>query len=65
MYKPPLWSTPKEVHEYNTTIERYNEVCGAISRYFEAGLNIDVKWIEEYNLLSTFIRNFKKLQYDI
>ena len=30
--------------------------CGAISRYYNEGLQIDTKWIEEYNELVTKLK---------
>ena len=44
---PPIGLIPKHIHDS----KRFNEVCGAISRYFNAGLKIPVEWIEEYNKL--------------
>jgi len=44
----------------NATELRYLDVCGAIKRYYEAGLKIPVEWIEEYNdliILKHFINN--------
>lgn len=45
--KPPIGLIPKRF----AIEDRYKEVCGAISRYYEAGLQIPVEWIEEYNEL--------------
>lgn len=47
--KPPLGLIPKNIYERNCIINRFNDVCGAITRYYEAGLRIKVEWIEEYN----------------
>lgn len=49
--KPPLGLMPKVIHERNTKIERLNAVCGAIARYYDAGMKIKIEWIEEYNEL--------------
>ena len=49
--KPPLGVMPKEIHEKSVRIDRFNDICRAITQYYEAGLKIDVKWIEEYNEL--------------
>ena len=49
--KPPLGIMPKAIHERNTKIERLNDVCGAIARYYVAGMKIKIEWIEEYNEL--------------
>lgn len=45
--RPPLGLMPKKFHD----VERFNEVCGAIARYYDAGLKINIEWIEEYNEL--------------
>jgi hypothetical protein len=45
--KPPLGLKPKKIFEY----QRYNEVCSAIARYYEANLKIPIDWIIEYNEL--------------
>jgi len=49
--KPPLGLMPKKFHEERVSIDRFNAVCGAISRYYGAGLPINIEWIEEYNEL--------------
>ena len=49
--KPPLGLIPKKFHNERVKVERFNEVCGAIARYYDAGLKINVEWIEEYNEL--------------
>ena len=50
--KPPIGLVPKFVRDK----ERYLEVCGAISRYYEEGLEIPIGWVEEYNELINKIR---------
>ena len=47
--KPPLGLIPKKYHEEKINAERFLEVCGAITRYYNAGLKINIEWIEEYN----------------
>ncbi|HRA18379.1 MAG TPA: hypothetical protein PLZ24_14660, partial [Flavobacteriales bacterium] len=47
--KPPIGLTPKRFYEERVRVERFNQVCGAISRYYNAGLKINIEWIEEYN----------------
>ena len=47
--KPPLGLIPKKFHDERVKVERFNEVCGAIARYYDAGLKINIEWIEEYN----------------
>ena len=49
--KPPLGLPPKHIWERNKRVDRLNEVRGAIARYYDAGLKINVEWIEEYNEL--------------
>lgn len=49
--KPPIGLTPKRFYEERVRVERFNQVCGAISRYYNAGLKINIEWIEEYNYL--------------
>lgn len=49
--KPPLGLMPKKFHDERVKVERFNEVCGAITRYYNAGLKINIEWIEEYNEL--------------
>ncbi len=49
--KPPLGLKPKWINQK----ERFNEVCGAISRYYEAGLKIPIEWVVEYNELVVII----------
>ena len=49
--KPPLGLTPKKFHDQRVKVERFNEVCGVIARHYDAGLKINIEWIEEYNEL--------------
>ena len=49
--KPPLGLIPKKFHDKRVKAERFNEVCGAIARYYDAGMKIDIEWIQEYNEL--------------
>ena len=49
--KPPLGLIPKKFHDKRVKVERLNEVCGAIARYYDAGMKINIEWIEEYNEL--------------
>lgn len=49
--RPPLGLIPKKFHDERVKIERFNEVCGAIARYYDAGMKINIEWIEEYNEL--------------
>lgn len=45
--KPPLGLKPQSINNS----ERLGEVRGAICRYYDAELEIPVKWVEEYNEL--------------
>jgi hypothetical protein len=49
--RPPLGLIPKKFYDERVKVERFNEVCGAIARYYDAGLKINIEWIEEYNEL--------------
>ena len=40
--KPPLGLIPKRIHDKNVKIERYNDVCSAIARYYHARLKINI-----------------------
>ena len=43
--KPPLGIMTKQVYDEI----RFEDLCGAISRYLTRGLEIPLEWIEEYN----------------
>ena len=45
--KPPIGLLPQSIFKK----DRFNDVCSAISRYYNAGYKIPVKWIDEYNSL--------------
>ena len=49
--RPPLGLIPKKFHDERVKAKRFNEVCGAIARYYDAGMKINIEWIEEYNEL--------------
>lgn len=51
----PLGLIPRKFHDERVKAERFNEVCGAIARYYDAGLKINIEWIEEYNELVEFV----------
>ena len=57
--KPPLGLIPKRFHDKNVKIERYNDVCSAIARYYHARLKINIEWIEEYNDLVDYLNHLK------
>lgn len=47
MTRPPLGLTPKRIRQE----QRFQEVCAAIARYYDAGKKIPIEWVEEYNEL--------------
>lgn len=49
--RPPIGLRPKDIYKTETTINRYYEVYGAIVRYLNDGLPVNISWIEEYNEL--------------
>jgi hypothetical protein len=53
--KPPLGLIPKRFYDQRVKVERFNEVCGAIARYYDARLKIKIEWIEEYNELVDYM----------
>ncbi len=58
--KPPLGLIPKMLHDDLVKVERFNEVCGAIARYYDARLKIKIEWIEEYNELVDYMNKSEK-----
>jgi hypothetical protein len=58
--KPPLGLIPKILHDDLVKVERFNEVCGAIARYYDARLKIKIEWIEEYNELVDYMNKAEK-----
>ena len=55
--KPPLGVTPRKIHDEKVKLARFDDLCGAISRYYNDGLKIPIEWIEEYNELIEGVRN--------
>ena len=53
--RPPLGVMPKDIYYERIRIDRFNDLCGAISRYYDAGMKINVDWIIEYNELVDYI----------
>ena len=49
--KPPIGLYPRKLFEERIIVERYNDVCSAISRYYDEGYRLPIHWIEEYNEL--------------
>lgn len=58
--RPPIGVLPKYLFEEKVKVERFNDVCGAISRYYNEGLKIDIAWVEEYNELVDDIRKYEE-----
>ena len=58
--KPPLGLIPKINHDNLVKVERFNEVCAAIARYYDARLMIKIEWIEEYNELVDYMNKAEK-----
>jgi predicted solute-binding protein len=58
--KPPLGLTPKILHDDLVKVERFNEVCGAIARYYDARLKIKIEWIQEYNELVDYFNKSER-----
>jgi hypothetical protein len=58
--KPPLGLRPKILYDDLVKVERFNEVCGAIARYYDARLKIKIEWIEEYNELVDYLNKTEK-----
>jgi hypothetical protein len=58
--RPPIGLKPKEIHEEHVKKDRFNDICGAISRYYNASLKIPVEWINEYNELVGNVLNIGK-----
>jgi hypothetical protein len=58
--KPPLGLIPKRFYDQRVKVERFNEVCGAIARYYDARLKIKIEWIEEYNELVDYLNKSEK-----
>jgi len=64
--RPPLGLMPKKIHDEFVKIKRFGEVCEVIIRFYNAGLKIDIEWVEEYNELVDCVGNFyeQKIQGD-
>lgn len=60
MNKPLIGVLPKKFHERNVKYKRFNELCNAISDYYNAGLKINISWVKEYNELVDDIREYEK-----
>ena len=56
--KPPIGLMPRDIHNRSIKVERFYQVCGAISRYYGESLKIPIAWIEEYNELVDDIKDF-------
>ncbi len=51
--KPPIGLVPKYIKQ----TQRFEEICGAISRYYNEGMKIPLEWIEEYNELVEIVKS--------
>ena len=40
---------PKKIFEDLKNSERFSDICGAISRYYNSNLEIPIEWVKEYN----------------
>lgn len=58
MDRIPLGLLPKDVHRK----KRFNDICSAIVRYYNANMPIPITWIEEYNDLieNGYVTEIKK-----
>ncbi|WP_312107590.1 hypothetical protein [Lachnoclostridium sp.] len=54
--KPPLGIKPKWLHNQI----RLNDIIKAIRRYINAGLEIPIEWVEEYNDLNIKYRHHQR-----
>jgi hypothetical protein len=57
--KAPIGLIPKRFHEWKVKATRLEEIQAAISRYYEAGLKINIEWVEEYNELVQYLEENK------
>ena len=55
--KPPLGLIPKKYYDAQKTASRFNDVCRAIVRYYNAGLPINIEGVEEYNEILKLIKD--------
>lgn len=62
---PPIGLKPKEVYYNKVAADRLSDICGAISRYYNAGLEINIEWIKEYNDLIVVVKKAKEEYGDI
>ena len=49
--KPPIGLMPKNIWDENKKKERLSDLKRAIERYYDAGLQLNPRWVEEYNEL--------------
>jgi hypothetical protein len=56
----PIGLIPKEIHNDIVNKKRFADVCRAITNYYNAGLEINIEWINEYNELIKTIQTNKK-----
>jgi len=56
--KPPLGVVPRDMYERAKKKARYQDICGAIKRAYEAGTTIHIEWVIEYNELIQAIKPY-------
>lgn len=61
MEKPPIGLCPRKIWEE----KRFNDVCDAIARYYNAGLDISLEWVNEYNEFVKFKKEESLMNTDI
>jgi len=56
--RPLIGLIPKKIFEEKKENERFESVYKAIKRYLEAGLEINIEWVKEYN---QFLKKYKNV----
>lgn len=54
--RPPIEMQSKASYTQAVNEERFNEVCGAIARYWDQRLPIPLDWVQEYNDLLEYFK---------
>lgn len=59
--KPPIGIVPQFIFERQVKTTRYNDICAAIVRYQNAGIQVNDEWIKELDELTLWLQlNDKK-----
>jgi hypothetical protein len=58
--RPPIGLVPRSIASELSIKNRFQDVCRAIQRYYDAGLKIDIEWIAEYNELIDYFNAMAK-----